>query len=212
MRRDPAARLKELTQRERALAAGGIRVIAGIDEAGRGPLAGPVVAACVAFRPGTWVEGVDDSKKLSARKRARLYGRIMESALAVGLGAADVQTIERINILEATRLASVRALADLSSKTQPEFVFTDSLYIPTDIPHESMVRADSNIYCVAAASIIAKVTRDRIMTALDAHFPQYGFAANKGYGTREHRQAVLAFGPSPVHRMKFLRRLLCSGS
>lgn len=208
MKKDPTARLRELTKREIELHRLGYDVVAGVDEAGRGPLAGPVVAACTAFAPGTWVEGVDDSKRVSAKKREHLYGEIMNSALAVGVGLADVETIERMNILEATRQASADALADLSRKVQPQFVCTDSLRIPTDIPLESIVRADSAVYCVSAASIVAKVTRDRIMVELDRLYPQYGFARHKGYGTKEHREAILRFGPSPVHRRLFLRRLL----
>lgn len=205
-RKDPLVRLSELTARERELNEKGITVIAGIDEAGRGPLAGPVVAACVSFRPGTWIPGVDDSKRLSPARREALYDEILETSYALGIGEADVKTIERINILEATKLASLDALEALG--IIPEHLFTDALTLPTDVPSTSVVRADSNIYCVAAASIVAKVTRDRIMIRLDEEYPQYGFAAHKGYGTKAHCEAILKYGPCPVHRPKFLRRLL----
>lgn len=186
----------------------GYQMIAGVDEAGRGPLAGPVVAACVVFRPGTWFAGVDDSKKLSAKRRDKIEAQIRETALAVGVGVADVQTIEDINILEATRKASVDAFNDLGM--QPDFLFTDSMELPVDIERESLVGADRKIYCVAAASIVAKVFRDRIMDKLDKQYPEYGFAHNRGYGTKEHCEALRKFGPSPVHRPSFLRKILGS--
>lgn len=202
-------RFELLTDRERTLAQQGITRVAGIDEAGRGPLAGPVVAACVVFAPGTWIAGVDDSKKLSASRREELYKQITRVALASGIGVASVETIDEINILEATRRASMDALERLG--IVPDYLFTDSLRLPTDVPTESIVRADATIYCVAAASIIAKVTRDKMMLELDKQYPKYGFAKNKGYGTKEHREAILRFGPSPVHRAKFLRKLLGNG-
>lgn len=205
-KKDPDVRLIELTEHERALANRGIQVIAGIDEAGRGPLAGPVVAACVAFQEGTWFPGVDDSKKLSATRRETMYEKIRSEAVAVGVGIADVDTIERINILEATRQASMDAFAAL--EIVPGHVFTDSLRLSLNVPTTPLVRADSTVYCVAAASIVAKVTRDRLMLELDAIYPEYGFRNNKGYGTEAHRSAILKYGPCPVHRPTFLRKLL----
>lgn len=207
---DPQQRLAELTQRERALHKRGFTHVAGIDEAGRGPLAGPVVAACVVFEPGTWVPGVDDSKKLTARRRELLYDEILAHAKAVGVGIGSVALIDEINILEATRTASIRALKDLGM--MPDFLFTDALSLPVDMPTEAVVRADAQIYCVAAASIVAKVTRDRMMLKLDAAYPAYDFASNKGYGTRAHCEAILSHGPTPQHRKKFLRKLLAGSS
>lgn len=188
----------------------GYHTIAGIDEAGRGPLAGPVVAACVVFRPNTWFPGVDDSKKLTAKRREQLEQQIRDTALAVGVGLADVDRIEKINILEATREASVAAFeaAVKDMGAQADFLFTDSMQLPLDVPHESLVGADRKIYCVAAASIVAKVYRDRRMEELDKEYPKYGFAHNKGYGTREHCEALRKYGPSPVHRPSFLRKIL----
>lgn len=201
-----ALRQQELLVRERALWASGIERVAGLDEAGRGPLAGPVVAACVMMRPEDLVIGVDDSKKLSENRREELSQRIRESALCWTVGVVDVDAIERINILESTRLAFQKCLEDMP--LEPQYVFTDAMNITCSCPHEALVRADAKIYSVAAASIIAKTARDAIMRDLDRQFPQYGFARHKGYGTAAHREAILRYGPCPAHRMSFLKKLL----
>ncbi len=177
--------------------------LAGADEAGRGPLAGPVVAAAVIMPWDRFIPGVDDSKKLSERKRESLYEQIVRSAVCWRIGMASVEEIERLNILNAARLAFRRAILGLS---QPFVLYTD--YISgLELPMEyfPVVKGDAKIYSVAAASILAKVTRDRLMREFDKEYPAYGFSANKGYGTRKHMQAIRENGPSPLHRLSFLK-------
>ena len=181
--------------------------IAGADEAGRGPLAGPVVAAAVVLPVGDWIEGVGDSKKLSQKKREALYECIIQKALAWNVGIVDVETIEKINILEATRIAFGQAVAGL--RVKPDFLYADQITnLPVDIPWQGIVKGDAKVYSIAAASILAKVTRDRIMREYDALYPAYGFAKHKGYGTLAHRQAIREYGPCPIHRMSFLGKIL----
>jgi ribonuclease HII len=181
--------------------AGLIRV-AGVDEAGRGPLAGPVVAAAVLVTPEHRIRGVADSKLLSAERREELFGAIHEQALAVGVAIVDHATIDRVNILQATRLAMLDALARLS--VAPDFVITDFVTLPgVPCPQKNLVHGDLRCASVAAASIVAKVTRDRIMIELDTQFPEYGFARHKGYGTPDHLAALDRHGPCPVHRRTF---------
>jgi ribonuclease HII len=180
----------------------GLTRVAGVDEAGRGPLAGPVVAAAVILSPGGRIEGVDDSKRLTAEERTRLFDVIGERAVAVGVGMADPATIDRVNILEATRLAMRQALAALAAA--PELVLTD--YVALDglgCPQKNLVQGDRRSASVAAASIVAKVTRDRIMEAADRDYPEYGFGRHKGYPTPEHRAALGRHGPCPLHRRTF---------
>ncbi len=180
----------------------GLTRVAGVDEAGRGPLAGPVVAAAVILSPGGRIEGVDDSKRLTAEERTRLFDVIGERAVAVGVGMADPATIDRVNILEATRLAMRQALAALAAA--PELVLTD--YVALDglgCPQKNLVQGDRRSASVAAASIVAKVTRDRIMESADRDYPEYGFGRHKGYPTPEHRAALGRHGPCPLHRRTF---------
>jgi ribonuclease HII len=180
----------------------GLTRVAGVDEAGRGPLAGPVVAAAVILPPGGRIEGVDDSKRLTAEERTRLYDVIGARAVAVGVGMADPATIDRVNILEATRLAMRQALAALAAA--PELVLTD--YVALDglgCSQKNLVQGDRRSASVAAASIVAKVTRDRIMEAADRDYPEYGFGRHKGYPTPEHRAALVRHGPCPLHRRTF---------
>jgi ribonuclease HII len=173
-----------------------------VDEAGRGPLAGPVVAAAVILRPGQAIDGVDDSKRLAPEVRERLFETIRTTALAMGVGIVDAATIDRVNILQATRLAMRQALRALG--IEPELVLTDWVALPgLPWPQRNLVRADQRSASVAAASIIAKVTRDRIMEAADRAFPQYGFGRHKGYATEEHRLALAMHGPCPLHRRCF---------
>jgi ribonuclease HII len=180
----------------------GISRLAGVDEAGRGPLAGPVVAAAVVLAPGARITGVDDSKRLLPEERQRLFGVIRERAVAVGVGIVDHLTIDRINILEATRLAMVQALGGLG--LQPELVLTDYVTVPgLRCPQRNLVEGDRRSASVAAASIIAKVTRDRIMEEADREYPVYGFGRHKGYGTPEHRMALEQHGPCALHRRTF---------
>jgi ribonuclease HII len=176
--------------------------VAGIDEAGRGPLAGPVVAAAVMLRPDTRIPGVTDSKKLSEARRESLFPVIMEQALAVGVGIVDNQLIDRINILQATLHAMREAVADLS--ITPDYLLIDGITpVPLSIPQKTIKRGDSASLSIAAASIIAKVTRDRLMVAYGNEFPGYGLAGHKGYGCASHLDAIARLGPSPIHRKTF---------
>ena len=180
----------------------GVTRLAGVDEAGRGPLAGPVVAAAVVLPPGTRIAGVDDSKRLEAEERERLFEIIRARALGVGVAIVDHTTIDRINILQATRLAMAQALASLGMEL--ELVLTDFVEVPgLRCPQRNLVDGDRRSASVAAASIVAKVTRDRIMEAADRDFPVYGFGRHKGYATPEHRDALERHGPCPLHRRTF---------
>lgn len=187
---------------ERELWNVGIRTIAGVDEAGRGPLAGPVVAAAVIFPPDTFLEGVDDSKKLSPSRRDDLYTQIVTRAVAIGVGIVDHAVIDRMNILNATLRAMTSALDQLA--IVPEHVLIDGNRVPpVGVPCTSIVHGDARSFTIAAASIVAKVTRDRLMIAYDREYPGYGFARHKGYGTRAHREAIARLGQSPIHRLSF---------
>ena len=176
--------------------------VAGLDEAGRGPLAGPVVAAAVVLGPGTRIAGVDDSKRLTPEERESLYPVIHARAVAVGVGVVDAETIDRVNILQATRRAMSLALVSLG--LEPELVLTD--FVALDglrCPQRNLVNGDQRSATVAAASIIAKVTRDRMMAEADREYPQYGFGRHKGYATLEHLAALIMHGPCPLHRRTF---------
>jgi ribonuclease HII len=180
----------------------GYRLIAGIDEAGRGALAGPVVAAAVVLPIGVRIDGVDDSKKLSPETRERLFDVIMAQALRVGVGMAGPKVIDRINILQATRLAMQEAVGKLSP--QPDFLLIDGITrIATPLPQQTIKKGDSLSLSIAAASIIAKVSRDRLMRELDLKHPGYGLAGHKGYGSASHMEAIRNLGPSPIHRLTF---------
>ncbi len=180
----------------------GVERLAGVDEAGRGPLAGPVVAAAVVLAPGTRIRGVDDSKRLDPERRAELFDIIRERALGVGVAVVDHVTIDRINILQATRLAMAQALASLP--LPPDFVLTDFVEVPgLTCPQRNLVEGDRRSASVAAASIVAKVTRDRIMDDAHREFPLYGFIRHKGYATPEHREALERHGPCSLHRRTF---------
>jgi ribonuclease HII len=180
----------------------GFRVIAGVDEAGRGPLAGPVVAAAVILPVRQRMAGVDDSKKLSEMKRSYLFDVIMEQAVSVGIGVSDSQTIDRINILQATLRAMESAVTDLS--LQPDCLLIDGISkTALQIEQKTIKKGDSLSFSIAAASIIAKVTRDRMMEAYDKEYPGYGFAGHKGYGSAAHMAAIAALGPTPIHRLTF---------
>lgn len=176
--------------------------IAGVDEAGRGPLAGEVVAAAVMLDPEKPVAGLNDSKKLSESRRERCYDMILESALAFAVSRASVREIDDLNILQASLLAMKRAVTSLGST--PEFVYVDGNFCPRwDYPSAAVIKGDARLQCVAAASILAKVTRDRDMLELEKEYPGYGFARHKGYPTREHLQALSRLGPCAVHRRSF---------
>ena len=216
-------RLAEMKAREAELHAEGYRNIAGVDEVGRGPLAGPVVAAAVVLPDDFDVLGVDDSKKLSEKKREELYDVIMEKAVAYGIGMADHDVIDEINILQATKQAMRQAISELDvmlknrsacgSKGAGEiadgvdYILFDAVEIEdVEIPQESVIKGDAKILCIAAASIVAKVTRDRMMVGYAQEFPGYGFEKNKGYGTRQHYEGIDSRGICPIHRKTFLKK------
>ena len=185
----------------------GFRLVCGIDEAGRGPLAGPVFAAAVILPADFSVEGVDDSKKLTPKKREALFGEIVQAASAYGIGFATEQEIDEINILQATFLAMKRAFDQLNPA--PELALVDGNRTPPlGVPTRTVVRGDSLSQSIAAASILAKVSRDRLMTEIDRIYPQYGFAVHKGYGTAMHVEMLRKYGPCPVHRRTFLKKIL----
>jgi len=180
----------------------GVGRVVGIDEAGRGPLAGPVVAAAVILAPDRRIRGLADSKLLTPERREELFHVIREQALAIGVGVVDHETIDRINILEATRRAMAAALAALA--VLPELVITDFVALPAlPCPQRNLVAGDRRCASVAAASIVAKVTRDRLMLEADGRFPEYGFARHKGYATAEHLAALDRHGPCAIHRRTF---------
>ena len=185
----------------------GYTYVAGIDEAGRGPLAGPVFAACVILPKGCIISGINDSKKLSPKKRDELFDIICEKALCYNISSVDEKTIDEINILNATYLAMNRAVEGM--KIQSDFVLIDGNSIKDmTIPHQTVVKGDSKSINIAAASILAKVSRDRYITKLAEIYPQYGFESHKGYGTAQHNEAILKYGPTPIHRKTFLKKLL----
>jgi ribonuclease HII len=180
----------------------GYRLIAGIDEAGRGPLAGPVIAAAVILPPGYEHPEITDSKKLSPRQRERLSRVIERDAVSIGIGITEAPVIDAVNILQATLTAMKEAVLELSPS--PDYLLIDGLNrIDLAIPQETIIRGDSRSISVASASIVAKVSRDRLMEMYHRQFPQYNFLRNKGYGTREHREAILKFGRSKIHRRSF---------
>ena len=181
---------------------GARRLVAGVDEAGRGPLAGPVVAAAVILDPMVRIEGLADSKRLSARRRAELDLEIRERALSCAVAGVDAGVIDAVNILQATMQAMREAVARLDPS--PEEVLVDGNRCPVlPYPARAVVRGDASVAAISAASILAKVARDREMIEMDRRYPEYGFARHKGYGTRAHRDALLRFGPSPIHRASF---------
>ncbi len=184
----------------------GYSLVCGVDEAGRGPLCGPVVAAAVILPDGWIPEGLNDSKKLTERKREKLFDEIIAGALAYGIAEASVNEIDEYNILEATLLAMRRAIAQLSPA--PDFALIDG-NIDRDfpLPARAVIGGDASVPAIAAASILAKVTRDRLCAELDAAYPGYGIAKHKGYGTKAHMDALRTLGPSPIHRRQFIRFL-----
>ena len=204
MKKDWNARLEEITQTDKAIWATG-RAFAGIDEAGRGPLCGPVAAACVVMPPEPLLLYVDDSKKLTEKRREALYDIITEQALAYGIAFASELEIDEINILQATFLAMERAMAQLAPP--PELALIDGNRSKDfGLPVRTIVKGDSLSASIAAASILAKVTRDRLMEQYDEQYPQYGFAVHKGYGTKRHYAALREYGPCPIHRQTFLKK------
>ena len=199
------AEMKNMWEIENSHFEKGIQIICGVDEAGRGPLAGPVCAAAVILPAGLVIPGLDDSKKLSDKRRRELMPVIQENALAYGIAFASHEEIDEINILQATFLAMERALAQL--KIKPEIALIDgNRQKDFGINVETVVKGDSRSANIAAASVLAKVTRDNYMEEVAKLYPQYGFQIHKGYGTKAHYEALRTYGPSPIHRMTFLKK------
>ena len=194
-------RLQEMAKYENELYANGISYICGIDEVGRGPLAGPVTAAAVILPKDCVIPGLNDSKKLSVKKREALAVEIKEKAAAWACVSVDHRTIDKINILEASKLAMLRAVSRLEIK--PEHLLIDAVRLDTDMPQTPVIHGDALSISIAAASIIAKTTRDHLMELADTKWPEYGFARHKGYPTAAHKAALREFGPCPIHRRSF---------
>jgi ribonuclease HII len=195
-------RLKDPLEYERGFWGRGIVDVAGVDEVGRGPLAGPVVAAAVVLHPGRWIEGAADSKTLGPKVRSELYDQIVAQARCLAIGAASAREIDRVNILRATALAMERALRSLARP--PGHVVVDGLPVrDLPMPHEAIVGGDGLVHSIACASIVAKVVRDRLMCRLAAKHPRYRWDSNMGYGTPDHLRALSEWGPSPHHRLTF---------
>jgi len=198
--------VNNLWEPEHALFAEGFSVVCGVDEAGRGPLAGPVCAAAVILPPDLEIPGLNDSKQVADKKRRELFELITERAVSCGIAFADQNEIDEINILQATFLAMRRAVEQL--KTAPDLVLVDGNREPAlPYPVRTLVRGDCLSASIAAASILAKVTRDRYMEKMAEEYPQYGFEIHKGYGTKRHYEALRAYGPCPLHRRTFLKKL-----
>ena len=193
----------DLYEYERELIDNGINVIAGVDEVGRGPLIGNVVAACVVLPLNFELKGLNDSKKLSEKKRDEYYKVIMEKALAVGVGRISPQKIDEVNIYEATKLAMKMAIDEAKEKIDIEHVLIDAMPLELDIPTTSIIKGDAKSISIAAASVIAKVERDKEMYELDKIYPMYDLAKNKGYGTKKHIQAIEEYGITKYHRLSF---------
>lgn len=192
----------DMLEYEKKLWDAGYQYIAGVDEAGRGPLAGPVYAAAVIFPKGIVIDGINDSKKLSEKKREELYDIIKETAIAYSIVSVGEKEIDEINILNAAMKAFKMSLDNLSQKA--DFALLDGNRAPEmNIPYEAVVKGDAKVQAIAAASILAKVERDRYICEMDKIYPEYGFAKHKGYPTKEHKEAVAKYGPSPIHRLTF---------
>lgn len=194
-------RLESMLRYEKEIYAQGFQVIAGIDEVGRGPLAGPVVAAAVILPKGCKIKHLNDSKKIPKSKHEAIYHEVMEQAVAVGIGIKDAKIIDQVNIYEATKLAMLEALGKLNPT--PQHLLIDAMKLDTPIPQQSIIKGDANSLSIAAASIVAKVTRDRLMADYDQTYPGYGFDKNAGYGTAEHLEGLEKQGITPIHRKTF---------
>ncbi|CYV05561.1 ribonuclease HII [Streptococcus suis] len=205
-------RLEAMLSYEKALYENGVEFIAGIDEVGRGPLAGPVVAAAVILPKGCKIRYLNDSKKIPKSKHEAIYQEVMERAVAVGVGVKDAAVIDQVNIYEATKLAMLEALGQLSR--EPEHLLIDAMKLDTPIPQTSIIKGDANSLSIAAASIVAKVTRDKMMADYDKEFAGYGFAKNAGYGTAEHLEGLNKLGITPIHRKTFepIKSMLAGGN
>ena len=208
MKEKEETRLLQLKEKENELREKGFKFICGIDEAGRGPLAGPVVVASVIMPADSMIEGVNDSKKISEKKREELYEKIIKEAISYGVAIIGQDEIDKVNILNATKKGLTISLQELTQK--PDLILVDALnHIDTlGIPYDSIIKGDAKCYSIAAASIIAKVTRDRIMREWDKIYPEYGFEKHKGYGTASHIKAIREFGLCPIHRKTFTKHFI----
>ena len=208
MKENEEERMSRLKKTDKEFYDMGLNYICGIDEAGRGPLAGPVVVASVIMPKDSKIEGVNDSKKVSEKKREKLYDQILEEAISYGIGIIYQDEIDDINILQATKKGLTEALK--SMKVKPDAILVDALTgIDTlGIPYKSIIKGDATSYSIAAASIVAKVTRDRIMREWDSVYPEYGFAGHKGYGTAKHIAAIKQYGLCPIHRKSFTKNFV----
>ncbi|MGT2832002.1 ribonuclease HII [Streptococcus halotolerans] len=202
-KRDEDARLEMMLAYEKALYDQGYNMIAGIDEVGRGPLAGPVVAACVILPSNEKITGLNDSKKIPKAKHKTVYQEVMDKALAVGIGIMDNEMIDQVNIYEATKLAMIEAVTNVSTVITPDYLLIDAMTLNLDIPQKAIIKGDANSLSIAAASIVAKVTRDQMMADFDKIYPGYGFAQNAGYGTKVHIEGLKQQGITPIHRRSF---------
>ena len=192
---------------EQSIRSRGFRAVCGVDEAGRGPLVGPVAAACVILKNDFYIPGLDDSKKIPESYREELFDIIIDQAAAYGIAMADNAVIDEINILNATKKAMTEAINCITPA--PDYLLTDFVELKDlKIPQLPLVKGDSKSASIAAASVLAKVTRDRYMREVDREYPQYGFLKNKGYGTKGHIDALFEFGPCPLHRKSFLKNIL----
>ena len=207
MKEKEIERLTKLKEMEKELYNKGFKQICGIDEAGRGPLAGPVVVAGVIMPKDSMIEGINDSKKVSEKKREKLYDLIIEEAISYSVAIIGQDVIDDINILNATKQGVTEVVEKLDNK--PDLILIDALeHINTKgIPYEAIIKGDAKCYSIAAASIIAKVTRDRIMREWDTVYPQYGFIRHKGYGTKMHMEAIREYGLCPIHRKTFTKNI-----
>lgn len=208
MKEKELLRLQEIKKIEEEIYSKGIEYICGIDEAGRGPLAGPVVVASVIMPKDSMIEGVNDSKKVSEKKREKLYEEIIQSAISYNVGIVDQKEIDRVNILNATKAGLTESVRGL--KVKPDIILVDALTkIDTcGIPYESIIKGDAKSYSIATASIIAKVTRDRIMRQWHEIYPEYNFIQHKGYGTAGHIAAIKQYGLCPLHRLSFVKNIV----
>ena len=198
---DEDLRLEKMLAYEKELYTQGIQLIAGVDEVGRGPLAGPVVAAAVILPENCKIPGLNDSKKIPKSKHKEIYEAVLQNAIAIGIGIKDNQVIDQVNIYEATKLAMMEAIGQL--EPQPQHLLIDAMKLDLPIPQTSIIKGDANSLSIAAASIVAKVTRDQMMEEFDCEYPGYDFAQNAGYGTANHLAGLHKLGVTPIHRRSF---------
>lgn len=198
---DEDLRLEKMLAYEKELYTQGIDLIAGVDEVGRGPLAGPVVAAAVILPENCKIPGLNDSKKIPKSKHKEIYEAVLQNAIAIGIGVKDNQVIDQVNIYEATKLAMMEAIGQLDP--QPQHLLIDAMKLDLPIPQTSIIKGDANSLSIAAASIVAKVTRDQMMEKFDREYPGYDFAQNAGYGTAKHLAGLDQLGVTPIHRRSF---------